>query len=749
MDINEELEEIIRKYQLDHYYPHYRNMYRAEKILQNVIKGIIQRNGKAIFVGNDKTGIAFVRNISKDYAGIRFLYYARNDMGLSRLEKAEWDKDEEIYLISWYGAEYVEKWFRMHYIQYEWIYDIFEREGCLFQREFFAFGKENLLNCVNTTEWTFENRDYVEALQCELYCQQCKYKNASHLETRRIALERCLFITIYMRNFVLAEKYTNLLSEYDKRYESLWEEIEVLLMKIKQHIKHRKQKDIVLYWLDAIPYGDEENMPYLQNMMEKSVVFENAFAYIGYTNSTLRAMFLGKRDIDDEVYGTTMITRDNSPVIRLLEEQGYHIKVFSGGINDKFPIAYSPSKFYMFHFEPVSRKLWDMLAEMSADETKTLWLVHAMEGHMPYLNGRIKDDYFKDGTDRRERYKVARRELDEQLAFYDSYMDEEAIRIYMSDHGQVDPDTYHVLFNIKCKTLKPRKIEGMFTMLDFNTVIEQLLVSEEGEIREEKFTREYVEIGNFDWYSKGNIERLFRNRLGLPMSWIGLKGIIDKEYIYLHYKTGKEWLQKRNDMPITGPLLFYDCESDVCEQALLPKYRQLVREYPENIILDEKFRYSRYIYILYHNMLKHNNMPERVETINRLVESYPDNSIGIRMGGVNSAMLYYILTKENKKKIWGVIDNSKECLCSRLQLHVVSYDHMDELPAAGIKAVLISSYTHLEMLREESKAWPKEIDILDIYDCFDKNGIRCRENFYELKGTDEDYDVGFPFDESK
>ena len=746
MNINEALNDIISKHHLDRYYPHYRNMYEAEKILRGVIKEIIQNNKKAVFVGDDRTGIAFVRNIAKNYAGIRFLHYNRNDEELSQLEKADWGKNEEIYLISYYNAEYVEKWFRLHHLQYEWIYDVFDCEGVCLQREFFAFGKGNLLKCVDTAAWSFRERDYVESIQCELYCQQCKYQKADNLRTKRIALERCLFLALHMRNFVLAEEYIFLLVKDDKCYESVWKEIQDLLDVIKKNVSNRKQKDIILYWLDAIPYGDEKDMPYLRGIMEDSLVFENAFANIGYTSSALRTMFLGKKDIDDGGYRVTEITRENSQVIQYLEKQGYNIKVFSGMLNDKVALDYSPSCFYLLWFDPASRKLWDILADMLLDENPTLWIMHAMEGHMPYLNSRMQDGYYRDGTDRRERYRLARRELDEQLAFYDSFISKDVIRIYMSDHGQVQPNVYHILLGIHYKELKPRRIEGMFSLLDFGTVVRQLVSSEGREIKEQKFLREYVEIGNFDWYTKDNIVRLFRKQQSLPVLFIGLKGIIDKEYIYIHYKTGKEWLQKRNDLPINEPLLFYDCESDVCEPELLPKYRELAGEYPESIMEDEKFRYSRYLYVLLNNISKHNNIPERVDIINRLLADYPDNSIGIRMGGVASAMLYYVLSKENKRKIWGFIDNSETCLCSRLPRPVVRYDQMGDLEAAGVKAILIPSYTYLEMIRKESKEWPEGIEILDIYDCFDKNGIRYRENFYELRGTDEDYNVGFPFD---
>lgn len=51
--------------------------------------------------------------------------------------------------------------------------------------------------------------------------------------------------------------------------------------------------------------------------------------------------------------------------------------------------------------------------------------------------------------------------------------------------------------------------------------------------------------------------------------------------------------------------------------------------------------------------------------------------------------------------------------------------------------------------KEESEKLPIDIDALDIYDCFTENGIECTEEFYKVRGTNEDYDVGFPFDEVK
>ena len=323
MDINAALNEVIFKYHLDRYYPHYRNMYEAERILCDIISEIKRDNRKAVFVGDDKTGIAFIQNIVRDYKGIRFLFYNRYDTELKNLESVNLE-DCEVYLTSFYGAEYIERWFRVHEIQYKWIYDIFGERGYFLQREFFVFGKEDLLNLVAPREIIHDSRiGYTESIQCELYCQQNKYENTDNAEIKRIALEKSLFLSLYMRNFVEARKYIPLLTQYDSKFEKVWDEIQNLLHMAKEAIVNKNQKDIIMYWLDALQKKKKKNMPYLQSVFQNSVVFDNAFTYIPYTHSALRAMFLGKKDIDDQAYRIKNITIENSPVIQFLEERGY------------------------------------------------------------------------------------------------------------------------------------------------------------------------------------------------------------------------------------------------------------------------------------------------------------------------------------------------------------------------------------------------------------------------------------------
>jgi len=50
-------------------------------------------------------------------------------------------------------------------------------------------------------------------------------------------------------------------------------------------------------------------------------------------------------------------------------------------------------------------------------------------------------------------------------------------------------------------------------------------------------------------------------------------------------------------------------------------------------------------------------------------------------------------------------------------------------------------------LREEAAAWKGQFEILDPYHFLAEHGIICRHGIGDFEPAEEDYDVGFPFDE--
>jgi len=268
----------------------------------------------------------------------------------------------------------------------------------------------------------------------------------------------------------------------------------------------------------------------------------------------------------------------------------------------------------------------------------------------------------------------------------------------------------------------------------------QILV--DGKISAEKIVREYVEIEELDYYNYTRIKEEIVDRRSFISNCFARRGVIDHDHLYIRFRTGKEFLFRLTEAPPMIPNLF--CDIEPCDQELLPHYRALTKEFPNDLDRDEKLRYSQYLYQLYGKAVKTTKIRERVRLINKLLENYPPNSVAIRTGGKHSAELYCALSRESQDKIWGFINPHRECMCKVFHRPVVSPDQIPHLPEKGVKAVILSSWDHLEQLRAEAAGY-ENVDVLDIYALFDERGLRCEGNFYEVMDLQpEDYDVGFP-----
>lgn len=722
-DITEALNQIIFKYHLDRYYPHYRNMYEADRILRRLVKEIADSGERAAFVCDNEVGNGVIRSMAGGCDRISFLLYTRDD--LKTLEAEDWKAFDRVYLTSFYDAEYALRWFWKQGIPCEWVYDLFEREGFCLEREFYALHRKIQADlwapgAINSSETEYQSN--IPGL--ELFFQKMRYKHGRTDAAQRIALEKCLFLCVYMKDFIQAKHYVDLLKKLGVSCEAMWQEVQALLDDIRSALRARKERDIVLYWLDALPYGGEDCMPYLKERMEASVCFEQAYCCTAYTHSVMRAMFLGKKEMEDHTYRIGKMTDENSPLIQLLKDQGYDIQVVSEYLNGNFAWNYLPDRFTGI-YKPCSACFWDGLRAMLAHKHKTFFLFHTLDVHEPQFSGRYGDGCVQK---RGLRYAAARRALDEQLAFYDSLVSEDAFRIYMSDHGQGElVGRYHVMLNFCHRTLLPQKVKAFVSILDFMKITKQMLLKRR--ISGGEFAREYIEIEELDFYNRAFVKKEMEREKVPYAGFFARKGIIDREHLYLRFRTGMEFLTHMDGTVMVYPSLFY--ESGIRDPELLRHYRELAGEFPADLASDPKFQYSQHLYTLYENVKRTSRMPDRVRLLNQMLDGYPEQSIAVRTGGWHAAETYLALSLENRRKIWGFIDRDGKCKCEAFHLPIVPLDAVPRLPEEGVRAVLLSSWDYLEQLRAEAAGYER-VDILDIYAYFDQNGLGCKGNFYEV-----------------
>lgn len=728
MDINKKINDIILRHQLDQYYPRFRKKILGEAVLIKWMESMPEE--RVLCVGADREDINYFShlfyNCKKKYS-----YYFYSKETEKNIEEFDY-----ILVISKRVSSEMLHWCRKCKRTIMFLYDYLELQGICCEDELYKIID---IDYDSALENSFPaKRGWRETILMEFYMQKTKLALVGDERNRCYYAQKLFFLSLYIRNFIQAEKYQKILEEAgEQSSENAWKEIQVLLMDIKHRLHNRKLADIVMMWMDAVSYGTGQDMPYLQKQIDDGISYENAFTVTPRTNPTAQTLFLGEKLIDDSLYLKKEITEENSVVIQDLMSHGYVCKVISGYL--AIFERKLQSENYHELYTPCSAIFWDMLYHLLNSDTPVFLLAHALtESHAPHL---VTDMNEKDFCVWSSRLHKGHLELDRQMEFYMDFLGKEVIKIFMSDHGQhLVKEQFHTYFIVRGKNYQKRVAKEFFSYVDFHKLLHGIL--EGNKLDQPIFDREYAEVQMLDFYNNRIIGDIIGKKEPVLLSQFGYFGIVTKDYLYLKYHIGIEFLARWDFMEFE-PHLYYQA-NNICNNSLLPYFRNLLKNKRVNINENEKFRYTRYLYKLYKNYLKKR---EKVfNQVNDFFQGYSEQSIVLRMGGAHSAELFEILTEENKRKLLCIADANNNCRCAGLGLPIVSVVSIKA--DIRVKAVVLSSFDHLEELRKEANNYPASIDIIDIYKNLEEHGIHCDNNFYAVDYmTDEDYEVGFPFDE--
>lgn len=730
MNITAELNQIILKYQLDRYYPRFRMKLEAEKIIEKVIQGTGEK-AQIFIVGTGKDAVDQTRALIGKYRQIKCFI-----MTDKIYDQSIWDElkqADKVFLVSFHNAEKAVKLLEDHQVIFENLYDTFLCHGLIFEDEYYHILADNHSDYKLPD---MHDRALCErgALQLEFFTLKKKYARSENAMLKNILLGQLLFLTLYMKNFVEAKRCVKEIQRggTNENVEAAWVEIVNLLENMKEKLQQRKQKDIVLFWMDAVSFDEAGEMTYLNKMKEKSLSFSNAFTNMPYTNSTLRAVFCKKRAVADQSYKIEKINSNSSEMISYLKENDYHIKVISQSFIKSFDEEKEPE-----YYDAASISFWNVLQYMLSDDEKLFILAHALEEtHAPWLSLKITSL-----ENREEMAHYGRQELDEQMEFYGSFFGKDVMQIFMSDHGWQAGDflrIHHIHMDFYHRDIIPQKIDEMFSVLDFYPLIRQLI--EEKKMDPEAFRREYVPIENLDRYNAADIKSMFKNKTLDLIRAFGYMGVISKNEIYVRFSVGNEY-QHNRDNTNWRPLLVL--ESEIENDKNLEVLRKEAGIYPPEILEEEKFASSRYLYELHKvyrvkskALIKALNM-----SLSKVLSGYEDGTVAIRTGGMHSYYLYAVLDENLQSKIGVFIDYNPRCLCAACGKKIISKEALGE-KWAGVKAVILSSYIYRDKLREEAMQYPTHVNVIDLYDVFEQIGYSFKNEFYGSMGLqEEDYDV--------
>jgi hypothetical protein len=732
MDINEELESIIKKYRLDRHYPEYRNARKACIYLKKWIEELSELKDSVLFVSMDEYALNLIRSWANN-SNIRTLLIKTTE----ELDdhKIEFEKASCIYVASYSRTNGILHWFWRNEYEAESVYDLLESENIYLSREFCQFYAplkvEPELQLVEGfgAEWS---EDGVFLKLYEYYYQKQRLLHCHNDADKKRINQKLFFIALLMKNFVEAEKILDQLSN-DKDYTGCWLEIQQLLIKIKEKLGKKKQNNIIIYWLDALDYEEAKNMEYLQGRREHSLYFRKAFTVTPYTFPTLKTMFCGIRQVDDLGYNVTNVDLNNSGVIKEVLNHGYQMHILSNYFRNMLSSEFGYGNRIEKAKASCSEVFWNLLDKIIQNENEAVYIAHAIiERHSPSLSvrrERFEKQYAMDEL------KAEWEELDAQLSFYDQMLGKTPYRIYMSDHGgkAYRHQRMHIHFQVYHESWEGRDTDKLFCFLDFDKILCGLM--EKRKINDDIWNREYVPIQDVDIYG-GSLKTFFDRPGSYPAPYLtAFKGVITNEYMYVHYKAGNEifyeW-SNGGEVPSIG----IELDKKKKEDKFISELRGKAGTFPKELDTDPKFRYAKYTYKVCDNIRQ--TREAVVCLINDLFDTYVDGSIALRMGGEHSLLLYSILSEENRRKIGGIIDRDDNCKCKELEYQIYKYP---EGISKSITTILLSSYWHMKELREEAKAFYGGYKTIDIYQYLEQHGYHFTKEFYH--GLESDWNVGF------
>lgn len=247
-------------------------------------------------------------------------------------------------------------------------------------------------------------------------------------------------------------------------------------------------------------------------------------------------------------------------------------------------------------------RYWKALQTILLQVKPVCMVIHAVvETHEPYLSADITNPIlnfkpFKDDFHTKEaiqQKKISEKYWNAQLEFYDSFFKEyDCTRVFMSDHGRwhsKEDRRYfdyvnHIFFFIIDKKMKPKRINNLFSLFDFDKVIAYILQPSVANLN--NILSDVILLQDVDIYSFSKLQYLDNSNKELAMSYRSARGKNDK-YVLLRNGEEKYYLlpdEKNNHI-----------NEKVYKERIL-ELKKLAGSEFLNLNSSERFYYARELY---------------------------------------------------------------------------------------------------------------------------------------------------------
>lgn len=735
MDIENNLFEIICKYNIDKHVPGYRAYFRAKELSKILYYEIEKQYETVVLVGYGQTPITwFQRNICENKAAKYVINNLNSDVRLIKQER-----ETRCYLIvSFEYKDELKVKLTEIGLNVKSIYDFFEKNSLYFQNDFYdIYGL--LYRDYRTGEITkdFKNFDINQIF----FWHRRNFELEQDNKIRKIYLEKIIFDCAYSKDFILLKKYIELYGDEDSSYKKFYIEVGYLLEQISEILEKRNQKDCLMIWLDALEYGEDFDMKFLSEQDAKSLVFDNMYTVTPYTGATFKTLFAKKRVIEEKSFNIIKIGEDDSNFICGLKERGYIFRYY--GELDLLKSEYIPTYYYSV-YTVMTQIFWDILRDMVLlkENEKCFFVLHeVLHTHIPYislgLTGKMYSNREEWPGQQEEAEKVLRNQqawesreyVDKQLEFWNDILPEQIYKIYMSDHGHTFLGRFHTIMKISQKDIRVRHCKSLLSYYDFDKII--IYILEHNDIDDKLFDSEFVIVQDVDYYYKEYILSFIQSNEFTPDGLIGYQGVVTKEDMFISYRHGVEYYQRmrKDNICITDKRLEY--------------LRGKLSKSQIDIYKEKKFKYSRIVWEANQRCTERTKDYEvkKKNVILNMFNNIPlEESIAIRGGGIHTMRLLMLLSDTQRRRISYIIDKDNDCVAGKTGIKILNPENIYE---TKIDHIIVSSFEFRELWKKELKNQNLDntVNILDIYDELAKRGVICKRDFYKKDFIKEDFNI--------
>jgi hypothetical protein len=316
-------------------------------------------------------------------------------------------------------------------------------------------------------------------------------------------------------------------------------------------------------------------------------------------------MFSGRDVLVGQAYKIDKINENNSILYTNIRKHEYDFKYIGWGKNNVYfdgISSYSLEKDNCI----LPLTIWKMFMDILNNGSKSVYLAHSFEAHEHHFCGYMEQGLYNVWNSSFEqfvhRYKECVAYIDQQLEFYLPYFNLKWSKIIMSDHGQElenvykfdenvnynkekykygrwSEDSLHTVMIVENQNFEKRNIEGMFSLVQFNEIMDSLFCKE-WKVKEHDF----IKIQSMPFYSKLGLEKIIACH-DYKFAML-VKGIISRKYKYLRYASGEEefYINGNDDDNIIIAAR---------EKGIVDEYRRLCGEIDYSLFEEDKYSGAR------------------------------------------------------------------------------------------------------------------------------------------------------------